>query len=168
MEQQANKHKWESDFTVGNMVWVTTKNWKTERLSYKLDYQIAKPYKVFEKISNLYKVKLPDSIKVHPIFSPDKLQKAVNNPLPRQKNKPPLPIQVNSDDKWEVEEILACKLARGMLKYYISWKGYDPDPPTERRCLQLQSYIVVISRLPSISCIYRVPSAIQNRQSSHT
>jgi hypothetical protein len=44
-----------------------------ERPSYKLDYQIVGPYKVLKKIGNLYKVELPDLIKVYPIFSPDKL-----------------------------------------------------------------------------------------------
>src|SRR6266566_6542738 len=95
------------------------KNWKTERPSCKLDYKIVGLYKIVNKVGNLYKVKLPDLIKVHPIFSPDKLQKAVNNLLPRQKNKPPLPIQVNGDNEWEVNEILACKLVHKMLKYCI-------------------------------------------------
>jgi len=49
-------------------------------------------YKILNKVGNSYKVKLPDLIKVHPIFLPDKLQKAINNLLPGQKNKPPLPI----------------------------------------------------------------------------
>ena len=40
------------------------------------------PYKVLKKIGNLYKVKLPDLIKVYPVFSLDKLQKAINDPLP--------------------------------------------------------------------------------------
>ena len=63
-----------------------------ERPSRKLDYQIVGPYTVLKKIGNLYKVKLPDSIKVYPIFSPDKLQKAANDLLPGQKNEPPLLI----------------------------------------------------------------------------
>ena len=83
IEQQVNKHRWEPNFTVGDIVWVMTRNQKTEWPSCKLDYQMAGPYKVLEKIGNLYKVKLPDSIKVHPIFSPDKLWKAANDPLPR-------------------------------------------------------------------------------------
>jgi len=34
---------------------------------------MAGPYKVFKKIGNLYKIKLPDLIKVYPIFLLDKL-----------------------------------------------------------------------------------------------
>jgi len=49
-------------------------------------------YKILNKEGNLYKVKLPDLIKVYPIFSLDKLWKAANNPLLGQKNEPPLPI----------------------------------------------------------------------------
>ena len=49
-------------------------------------------YKVLKKIGNLYKIKLPDLIKVYLVFSPDKLRKATIDPLPRQRNKPPLLI----------------------------------------------------------------------------
>ena len=120
MKQRANKHRYKPNFMVGNIVQVIIKNQKTEWPSRKLDYQIAGLYKVLKKIGNLYKVKLPDLIKVHFVFSPDKLQKATNDPLPGQRNEPPLLIQVNGNDKWEVKEILAYKLVRGMLKYYIS------------------------------------------------
>jgi len=34
---------------------------------------MVRPYKILIKIGNLYKVKLPDLIKVHPIFLLDKL-----------------------------------------------------------------------------------------------
>jgi len=53
---------------------------------------MAGPYKVLKKIGNSYKVKLLDLIKVYPVFLPDKLRKAVNDLLPKQKNEPPLPI----------------------------------------------------------------------------
>ena len=40
-------------------------------------------YRVLKKIGNLYKVKLLDLIKVYPVFLLDKLQKAINNLLPK-------------------------------------------------------------------------------------
>ena len=50
------------------------------------------------------------------------------DPLPGQINPPLLPIQVNNKDKWEIKEVLAYKLIRGVLKYRISWKGYNLNP----------------------------------------
>ena len=38
-------------------------------------------YKILNKIKNLYKVKLLNSVKVYPVFLPDKLQKAAIDSL---------------------------------------------------------------------------------------
>jgi hypothetical protein len=86
------------------------------------------PYEILKKVGHLYRLGLLDAVKVHPIFSLDKLHKASNDPLLRQWNEPPLLIQVNGDDEWEVEEILASKLDWKTLKYRVSWKGYDFNP----------------------------------------
>ena len=50
------------------------------------------------------------------------------DPLLKQVNPPPLLIQVNGENEWEIKEILACRLIKGILKYRVNWKGYNLDP----------------------------------------
>jgi hypothetical protein len=60
---------------------------------------------------NAFRLDLPDSIKVHPVFAPKKLRKALSTPpLPGQLQDPAPPLKVNGKDEWEVDEILASQL----------------------------------------------------------
>jgi hypothetical protein len=62
--RDVDPHKRPVDFEVKDKVFVSTKNWKTQRLSRKLDYQMAGPFEITRKIGNSYEVKLPDTMKI--------------------------------------------------------------------------------------------------------
>jgi len=47
----------------------------------------------------LFKLRLPNYIKVYLVFSPNKIRLAAEDPLPRQINKEAEPIPVNSENK---------------------------------------------------------------------
>jgi hypothetical protein len=128
MERQANRHRREPDFNVGDSVYLTLKPYKISRPSRKLAEQNAGPFEIIKKIGNAYKLRLPPSMKIHPVFSPDKLRKAPNDPLPGQRIAHPSPVEINGELEWEIDRILASRLYYGKLRYRVKWKGFDEDP----------------------------------------
>lgn len=126
-EKQANKKRREPNFFVGDQVWVSTEDWKTDRPSRKLSATMAGPFKILEEKDYNYLLELPATIKVHPWFHARKLRLDPQDPLPGQHNEPPPPEEVNGDEEWEVEEILGCRLVNKKLKYRIQWVGHDTD-----------------------------------------
>jgi transposase InsO family protein len=128
MKTQADKHRREVDFDVGDYVMVSTKGWKTDRPSKKHDKLWAGPFPVIDKVGTAFRVLLPEQIKVHNVFHPEKLRKHPMNPLPGQRQDVAEPIQVNREYEYEVDKILDCRLFRKKtLQYKVSWVGWDPD-----------------------------------------
>ena len=86
-------------------------------------------YEILEQIGHSFKLKLPESIKVHPVFHAKKLCKDPGNPLLGQTNPEYDLIKVQEgEEEYEVQEVLAIKLLRGKLRYRVNQKGWDPNP----------------------------------------
>ena len=81
-QRDINRHYREVDFKVSDLAYVSTRNQKTDRLNKKLDYQMVRPYLITVKEGHSFRVQLPASMKIHPVFAPNLLRKDKNNPLP--------------------------------------------------------------------------------------
>ncbi|KAF4331787.1 hypothetical protein FBEOM_14440 [Fusarium beomiforme] len=65
------------------------------------------PLKITKVISPYaYRLELPTSMKIHPVFYTNLLRPAATNLLPGQNPDPPPPIKAEGVEEWEVEDII--------------------------------------------------------------
>lgn len=80
----ADRHYHQLDFQTGDYIWLSMKSYKSDQPSKKLDHQKIGPFHIKEQIGHTYQLDLPPTMKIHNVFSPDKLCKAADDPLPGQ------------------------------------------------------------------------------------
>jgi len=76
-----------------------------------------------------YRLKLPYRMKQpHPVFNVVKLTLAPDDLITgRKMENYPLPIVINGEAEWEVEEILDSRWHQRRFQYLIKWKGYSHE-----------------------------------------
>jgi hypothetical protein len=95
---------------VGDSVWLSIKNLKTDRPSKKLDYKIISPFKITKAFGNIYTLDLPAHIKIHPTFHVSLLRKDPADLLPGQHQDPSPLIKIDGHNEYKVDDILAPRL----------------------------------------------------------
>ena len=129
-EAQANKSRYAArNFKTGNMVWLNLKNVKSLRPSRKLDYKNAGPFKILESIGKYaFKLDLPKSMKIHPVFHVSLLSPVAQDALPGQISGPVPPLEVlNEEPEYEIERVVGSMWQNGQIHYIVRWKGYGPE-----------------------------------------
>ena len=117
--------------TINSKVWLIRKHIKTTRPSPKLDYNKIGPYTVIQKVgNNAYKLQLPVTMKIHPVFHVSLLEPVTEDTLPDRHQAPPPSIMIDHLEEYEVDKILDCRIHSRRLEYLVDWKGYDTDART--------------------------------------
>jgi hypothetical protein len=132
--EQANKTRHPDPvLRPGDRVWLRRKHIRTTRPSNKLDHKLLGPYAILEKIgSRAYKLDLPPSVKLHPVFHISLLEPARPNSeaIPGHIQPPPPAIIIDDEPEWEVEEILDSRRHRNQLQYRVKWTGFHNQDKT--------------------------------------
>ncbi|KAI9036655.1 integrase [Aspergillus affinis] len=120
MKRQADKHRRPVDFKAENLVYVTIKDWELGRPSRKFGDQWAGPYEIIEQIGYAFKLRLPPTLQVYPVFVPEKLRKVTDlAPMPGQIRDPEPPIEIQGESEWLVDKILASRMYNKELRYRV-------------------------------------------------
>ena len=129
-EENANRTRKPAPiYRKGDKVWLDLRNYHTTRPKRSLDAKHAK-YTVAEVLSPV-SIRLSGIPKnIHPVFHPDLLRPASQDPLPGQESddKQPEPVLVESHEEYFVEEVLCArtrKRGRGQRReVLVKWAGY--------------------------------------------
>lgn len=128
-------------YRVGDYVYLNVgKQIKTTQPCQKLAAKRHGPFKIIEVLpKDVYRLELPDTMALHPVFNATRLEPAHNDPLPGQIQPPPPPVEIDGEPEWEVEAILdSAWKDRGknrQVKYFVRWAGY-PHWPDDWRTLK--------------------------------
>jgi hypothetical protein len=117
------------NFEERDEVWLKIKIfWLLEGLNHKFLGSYKGPFKVLEKkFLNIYKLDLPENLKIHPIFHVSLLKLVscdASRPNRKHNSRPP-PNLIHNEPEFEVEVVLKSKQLRGREReYLVKWKGY--------------------------------------------
>ena len=126
-------HRPTPDYKINDFVFLSARNISTLRPSKKLDHKHLGPFKITNRIgSHAYRLELPASMKIHPVFHVSLLTPASNSDLPdfpERLIQPPPPVEVKGQEEWVVREILDSRRhgRSRKLQYLVAWEGF-PDP----------------------------------------
>jgi len=113
------------NFKVGDKVWLLRKNIVTTRPCPKLDYKGFGPFKIAKLVGLVAcQLELPPQFKSHNVFHVSLLEPYHENRIPECHQEPPSPVEIEGQEKFEVQEVLDSKKIRGKLLYLVFWQGY--------------------------------------------
>ena len=127
METSVNRKRRSAPILIpGQNVWLLRRHVGSTRPSSKLDVRRLGPFPVVGQVgTSAYRLELPSSIQIHPVFHVSLLEPHNPNTFPGRVVAPPPPVIVDGAPESEVAEVLDSKLLRGKLFYLVNWVGYD-------------------------------------------
>lgn len=125
-ETTANRHRAPAPvYPTASKVWLNTRNLHTKRPSKKLDSKRAGPFTILQQVSPYaYKLDLPASVNVHPVFHVNLLEPVALDAHPGHYQPPPPPVKVDGHEENQVGAIVdSVRVGRG-VKYLVKWVGW--------------------------------------------
>lgn len=145
MKQQADQHRSERSFQVGDMVFLRLQPYKQSSLKLKGRHKLAPkfygPYKVLQKIGSVaYKLELPPSSRIHPVFHVSCLKKVLGTTVRAQTTLPEMDTEgsIILEPVAIIDQRTRQLRSRSISEVLIQWHGMQPEDATWEPLLQIQ------------------------------
>ena len=151
MKTAADKKRREVHFTIGEWVYVKLKPYRqmsvSRRIHHKLAAKFFGPFQVVERVGPVaYKLQLPPTSKVHPVFHMSLLKKAVQTPADSVF---PPELELNQDEILVPKRVLATRLIKDQQaefeQWLIQWDGQGKEEATWEDAIMIQGQFPELS-----------------------
>jgi hypothetical protein len=131
-KEQADRKRRAEEFEVDDLVWLSSVNIRIPAFegpnAEKVKPKYIGPLRITEKLSGVtYRLELPESWKIHPVFHISKLKRYVESPEefgPRGDTRPHGIVGEDGELEYEVEDIMRHKRVGERDWYLVKWMGY--------------------------------------------
>ena len=147
MAVQADRHRRDLKFKVGDMVMLSTKHLqlKDEASTRKLTPLYCGPFPIKKVINdNAYELALPPLLQIHPVINVSQLRQYRDGRVafptrPQVRDRPPPDaVDSNGQEQYAVERLLAHKGTGASLQYLVLWQGYPFEEATWQSAADLK------------------------------
>ena len=122
MKASANHHRRDVSYHVGARVWLSTAHLPLREGTRKLAEKWIGPYPVVSVVTGqAYRLALPASLRLHPVFHTSQLKPVEGDPRP---GPPAIHLDDAVGEEYEVDRLLDSRIVRGTTQYLVRWKGY--------------------------------------------
>ncbi len=115
------------EYKINDMIWLSTKNIKTERSFRKLNHKWIDFYKIKKILKQSCQLDLSQSMKIHDIFYTLLLRLAIIDFLNDQIQSSSFSIVVDEEEKYEMNDILNSRYHYEKLQYKVVWIDHSSD-----------------------------------------
>ena len=130
MSRYANQDRIEPPpFRVGDRAYVRTDHIRTNRTARKLAERKIGPFPIVSQPSSMsFTLRLPGTIRIHPVFHVSQLKPEHPNTFADREQPPPPPLIVDGQPEYLIERLIDSKYNRArrrcQLSYHVKWVGY--------------------------------------------